>query len=165
MRFGDNWFEKLSRCVLMLFSILLLALAGTCIVFLFQDGLVEISLLFLSGLFFLGWLVLFHSLWDWAVTELSEDGITVYFLGFRLNYPWDAIQQAGILEPFYREYRPSIAFVTKKGAPLLPGSLVGWFYYRNAFRMIRVPCTEESVAYICKHYGKLDFDRRNRRRT
>ena len=114
-----------------------------------------IPLLFLGAL----WgLLCYAALTDIPRVELSEEGICVRVLLLSRSYTWKEIRQVGIL------YRRGRNCWYNQLVLLPPGGSIRkykdkLFVLRNYFTLIKLPFyTEEIRAYVCRHYGSLDFD-------
>lgn len=162
MKFGFRFLDWLARIVtsLILLAFMLLALLGAY--FALQDSLWKWWAPLLAAVFIA--VFLFSQLWELAPIQLHPEGITVYFLGFRWTFRWSSIRQMVILEPVTIRDLHTVVLVTAKGHPMTPDALPGWFLLRNSFRLIRIPCTAESVAYVRKYCSAPELDRRCRRK-
>lgn len=160
MKFGFRFLDRLARIVtaLILLAFTLLALLGAY--FALQDSLREWWAPLLAAVFIA--VFLFSQLWELALTQLHPEGITVYFPGFRRTFRWSSIRQTVILEPVTARDLHTVVLVTARGHPMTPDALPGWFLLRNSFRLIRIPCTAESVAYVRKYCSAPELDRRCR---
>lgn len=164
MKFGFRFFDRLARIVtaLILLAFILFALLGAY--FALQGSLREwwapLLAVVLTAAF------LFSSLWEMAPTQLHPEGATVHFFGFRRTFPWSSIRQTVILEPITVQDLQTVPYtvvlVPSKGHPMTPDALPVWFLLRNSFRLIRIPCTAESVAYVRKYCSAPELDRRCR---
>ena len=166
MKFGSCFLDRLARIVtaLILLAFIGFALLAAC--FALQDDLREWWAPLLAALLMA--VFLFSSLWEMAPTRLHPEGITVCFFGFHRTFPWFTIRQTVILEPItvndLRTVPYTVVLVTAKGHPMTPDALPVWFLLRNSFRLIRIPCTAESVAYVRTYCTAPELDRRCRRK-
>ena len=162
MKFGSCFLDRLARIVtaLILLAFIGFALLAAC--FALQDDLREWWAPLLAAVLMA--VFLFSSLWEMAPTQLHPEGVTVCFFGFRRTFPWSSIRQTVILEPVMARDLHTVVLVTAKGHPMTPDALPVWFLLRNSFRLIRIPCTAESVAYIRTYCAAPELDRRCRRK-
>ena len=162
MKFGSCFLDRLARIVtaLILLAFILFALLAAC--FALRDDLREWWAPLLAALLMA--VFLFSSLWEMAPTRLHPEGVTVCFFGFRRTFPWSSIRQTVILEPVMARDLHTVVLVTAKGHPMTPDALPVWFLLRNSFRLIRIPCTAESVAYVRTYCTAPELDRRCRRK-
>ncbi len=162
MKFGSCFLDRLARIVtaLILLAFLFFALLAAC--FALQDDLQEWWAPLLAALLMA--VFLFSSLWEMAPTQLHPEGVTVNFFGFRRTFPWSSIRQTVILEPVMARDLHTVVLVPSKGHPMTPDALPAWFLLRNSFRLIRIPCTAESVAYVRTYCAAPELDRRCRRK-
>ena len=164
MKFGFHFLDWLARIVVVLILLPFLLFALLCAYFALQDSLREWWAPLLTAVLTAAFL--FSSLWEMAPTQLHPEGVTVYFLGFRQTFRWSSIRQAVILEPItvndLRTVPYTVVLVPSNGHPMTPNTLPVWFLLRNCFRLIRIPCTAESVAYVRKYCSAPELDRRCR---
>lgn len=105
-------------------------------------------------------LVIFiYSKYETATGELTEDGVYVRHFIRKRFYAWTDIKQAGI---FWRNASKGsyleLILVKPSGSPRKEGDEM--FLWRNAFRLIHIPCSEPLLHYVISCYGPLDFDQR-----
>ena len=162
MKFGSCFLDRLARIVTTLILLAFILFALLAAFFALQDDLREWWAPLLAALLMA--VFLFSSLWEMAPTQLHPEWITVYFFGFRRTFPWSSIRQTVILEPVMARDLHTVVLVTANGHPMTPDALPVWFLLRNSFRMIRIPCTAESVAYVRTYCTAPELDRRCRRK-
>lgn len=166
MKFGSCFLDRLVRIVTALILLAFVFFSLLAAYFALQDDLREWWAPLLAAL--LMDVFLFSSLWEMAPTQLHPEGVTVCFFGFRRTLPWSSIRQTVILEPVtvsdFRTVLYTVVLVSSKGHPMTPDALPVWFLLRNSFRLIRIPCTAESVAYVRAYCTAPELDRRCRRK-
>ena len=104
-------------------------------------------------------LIFFYSKYETATGELTEEGVYVrHFLRKRF-YAWSDIKQAGIL---WRNASKSsyLQLILVKPGGSLRKEGDEMFLWRNAFRLIHIPYSEQLLHYVISCYGPLDFDQR-----
>ena len=103
--------------------------------------------------------ILFYSKYETATGELTEEGVYVRHFIRRRFYAWKDIRQAGILLRHAKsgEYLQLI-LVKPSGSLRKEGDEM--FLWRNIFRLIHIPYSDQLLHNVISHYGALDFDQR-----
>ncbi len=103
--------------------------------------------------------ILFYTKHETATGELTEKGVYVRHFIRKRFYAWKDIKQAGLLwrsasKGSYLE----LILVKPTGSLRKEGDEM--FLWRNAFRLIHIPYSEQLLHYVISCYGPLDFDQR-----
>lgn len=157
MKFGNDLSSRIGRFLFA--SIMLLFCLG--LIDLALDGGAAFSGYDISSLILAVCIlaVLFYSKYETAAGELTEAGVYVrHFLRKRF-YAWTGIKQAGVLWRHASKGRYLELILVKPGGSLRKEG-DEMFLWRNAFRLIHIPYSEQLLHYVISYYGPLDFDQR-----
>lgn len=156
MKFGNDISSRIGRC---LFELIMLLFCLGLIDLALDDGAgfsgYDISSLILAGCILA---ILFYSKYETAMGELTEEGVYVRHFICKRFYAWKDIRQVGILERSGRNRYLQLILVKPCGSLRKEGDEM--FLWRNAFRLIHIPYSEQLLHYVISRYGPLDFDQR-----
>lgn len=156
MKFGNDWSSRIGR---FLFGLLMLAFCLGLIGVALDEGKDFSEYGMFSVIISAALLLIFcYSKYETATGELTEEGVYVRHFICKRFYAWKDIRQVGILERSGRNRYLQLILVKPCGSLRKEGDEM--FLWRNAFRLIHIPYSEQLLHYVISCYGPLDFDQR-----